>query len=149
MSHERPRPATLAELSEIEEVVVAAYNVYLPRMDKPPAPMERDYAEAIENGQIWVIGNPVEALITLIAGSESVLLIENVAVHPSLQGSGLGRRLMEFAEIEAAARGLTRLVLYTNEVMTENPSLYEHLGFSEVDRRTEDGYRRIYMEKHV
>jgi len=26
-------------------------------------------------------------------------------------------------------------------------SIYEHLGFSEIARRTEDGYRRIYMEK--
>jgi len=39
------------------------------------------------------------------------------------------------------------LALYTNEVMTENLSIYEHLGFSEIARRTEDGYRRIYMEK--
>jgi hypothetical protein len=31
--------------------------------------------------------------------------------------------------------------------MVENLSIYEHLGFSEVARRTEDGYRRIYMEK--
>jgi hypothetical protein len=31
--------------------------------------------------------------------------------------------------------------------MTENITIYEHLGFFEVARRTEDGYRRVYMEK--
>ena len=149
MNHELPRLATLAELSEVEEVVVASYEVYLPRMDKAPAPMERDYAEAIENRLVWVIGKPVEGLISLVTQSEAVLLIENVAVHPSLQGSGLGRRLMDFAEIEAAARGINRLALYTNEAMTETLSIYEHLGFSEVARRREDGYRRIYLEKNL
>jgi GNAT superfamily N-acetyltransferase len=149
VSHERPRPAVPAELSEIHEVVAAAYAVYLPRMNTPPAPLGRDYAEAIAQGQIWVVGSPVEGLIVLIAESESVLLIENVAVHPSAQGSGLGRRLMEFAELEATARGRNRLALYTNEAMTENVGLYEHLGYAEVARRTEDGYRRIYMAKDV
>jgi len=33
------------------------------------------------------------------------------------------------------------------EVMTENQAIYTHLGYREVDRHTEDGYRRVYMEK--
>jgi hypothetical protein len=32
-------------------------------------------------------------------------------------------------------------------VMTENQAIYAHLGYREVERRSEDGYRRIYMEK--
>jgi GNAT superfamily N-acetyltransferase len=147
MNHERPRLAAPGELSEIEEVVVSSYGKYLTRMDRPPAPMGRDYAEAIENQEIWVIGSPVQGLVSFRTESVGVLLIENIAVHPSNQGSGLGRQLMEFAEAEATARGLNRLALYTNEVMMENLSIYEHLGFSEVARRTEDGYRRIYLEK--
>ncbi len=39
------------------------------------------------------------------------------------------------------------LWLYTNEVMTENVSLYNHLGYQEFDRRCEAGYNRIFMEK--
>jgi ribosomal protein S18 acetylase RimI-like enzyme len=75
------------------------------------------------------------------------LLIENVAVDPEAQGTGLGRQLMDFAEDEARRRGLGRLRLYTNEVMTENLAIYEHLGYHEVDRRSQDGYRRVFMEK--
>ena len=41
----------------------------------------------------------------------------------------------------------TRLSLYTNEVMTENQAIYTHLGYREVGRNTDDGYRRVYMEK--
>jgi hypothetical protein len=54
---------------------------------------------------------------------------------------------MEFAEEVARRRGLDRVSLYTNEVMTENLSMYGHLGYREVARRTEAGYRRVFMEK--
>jgi hypothetical protein len=31
--------------------------------------------------------------------------------------------------------------------MTENQAIYAHLGYHATDTRTEDGYRRVYMEK--
>jgi ribosomal protein S18 acetylase RimI-like enzyme len=75
--------------------------------------------------------------------------LKAVAVHPDAQGRGLGRVLMGFAEREAARRGLSRMALVTHEVMTENQAIYSHLGYTEVNRRAEDGYRRIYMEKNL
>ena len=142
------RKATAADVPSIQDVITAAYAKYLSRMDRPPAPLLGDYAAAVEDGGLWVTGNPVTGVISLSHAGTS-LLIENVAVHPAAQGTGLGRRLMEFAEQEAARLGLSRLTLYTNEVMTENHAIYIHLGYREVARRTEDGYRRIYMEKLV
>jgi hypothetical protein len=41
------------------------------------------------------------------------------------------------------------MTLCTHEVMTENQAIYARLGYVEVDRRAEDGYRRIYMEKSL
>jgi len=145
---EIPRLAVPADLSQVQAIVAASYEKYVTRMDSAPAPMHRDYVDAIDRELIWVVGEPIDGLISLTQ-SEGALLIENVAVHPSVQGSGLGRRLMEFAESVAMTRGLHRLALYTNEAMTENVLIYGHLGFTEVDRRTEDGYRRIYMEKRL
>jgi GNAT superfamily N-acetyltransferase len=141
-----PRPATAADLASIVAVVQAAYAIYLGRMDKPPAPLGQDYAAAARAGHIWVAGDPVTGLISLIPGRDS-LLVGNVAVHPSAQGTGLGRALLDFAEQHARRLGLGRLTLYTNEVMTENYAIYTHLGYREVDRRAEDGYRRVYLEK--
>ena len=54
---------------------------------------------------------------------------------------------MEFAEQEAGRRALGRIALVTHEAMTENQAIYARLGYVEVGRRAEDGYRRIYMEK--
>jgi ribosomal protein S18 acetylase RimI-like enzyme len=117
-------------------------------MDRPPAPVLNDYRAATASGQVWVLGDPVFGVIVLI-GQGDALLVENVAVAPAAQGQGFGRKLMEFAERQALARGLSKLTLYTNEVMTENLELYARLGFREVSRRAEDGYRRVYMEKVV
>jgi GNAT superfamily N-acetyltransferase len=143
-----PRRGTEADLASVRGVVASAYVRYLDRMDRPPAPVLNDYREATASGQVWVLGDPVFGVIVLIAQQEA-LLVENVAVAPAAQGRGFGRRLMEFAERQALALGLNKLMLYSNEVMTENLELYARLGFSEVSRRAEDGYRRVYMEKII
>ncbi len=70
-------------------------------------------------------------------------------MHPDAQGTGLGRRLMEFAEQEAARRRLIQVRLYTHEVMTESQAVYARLGYREDRRATEDGYRRIFMSKDL
>jgi ribosomal protein S18 acetylase RimI-like enzyme len=140
------RHATAADLPAIKSLIEAAYARYLTRMDKPPAPMLRDYGASVEAGTTWVTGSPIAAVLTLDPRGDH-LLIENIAVHPRAQGRGLGRDLMSFAEQEAARRGFTRMALYTHEVMTENQAIYARLGYTEVGRRAEDGYRRIYMEK--
>ena len=141
-----PRLATAADLPAIREVVGAAYARYLSRMDRPPAPMLADYGAAVDAGQLWVTGQPVAGLIELTEAGDA-LHVGNVAVHPGSQGTGLGRLLMDFAERRAILLGLTRLSLYTNEVMAENQAIYTHLGYREVGRHAEDGYRRVYMEK--
>jgi ribosomal protein S18 acetylase RimI-like enzyme len=140
------RQATAADLEPIHAVIQAAYAKYLSRMPKPPAPVLRDYRGPVEAGAVWVTGTPITGLISLTPVKDS-LLIENIAVHPAAQGTGLGRRLMQFAEQQAADRDITRLTLYTHEMMTESQAIYAHLGYREVERRTENGYRRIYMEK--
>jgi ribosomal protein S18 acetylase RimI-like enzyme len=107
-----------------------AIAAYLTRMDKPPAPMFRDYGPSVEAGTTWVAGSPIAAVLTLIPRDDH-LYVENIAVDPSAQGRGLGRALMESAEQEAARRRLSRMALVTHEAMTENQSIYARLGYIE------------------
>jgi len=58
-------------------------------------------------------------------------------------------RRLQFAENEALKQGFTDLDLFTHESMTENIGLYEYLGYIETDRRTEKGYRQMYMRKNL
>ena len=140
------RRATADDLPATRAVIHATYAKYLPRMDKPPAPMLRDYGPSVEAGTTRVTGSPVTAVLTLCPRDDH-LYVENIAVDPSAQGRGLGRALMEFAEQEAARRRLNRMALVTHEAMTENQAIYARLGYVEIERRAEDGYRRIYLEK--
>lgn len=140
------RPAGTADLPVVREIVSAAYGKYLTSMDRPPAPMLRDYAPGVESGTLWLMGEPVAGLISLIPEGDS-LLVENLAVRPEAQGTGVGRALMDFAERRARQLKLTRLTLYTHVVMTENQAIYAHLGYREVQRKTTNGYHRVYMEK--
>ena len=78
---------------------------------------------------------------------ERNFLLDNIAVDPDYQGRGFGRKLIAFAEEMAKSARLNLLTLYTNEQMTENIEFYEKLGFVEMERKTEQGYRRVYMQK--
>ena len=100
----------MADVPSVQNVIAAAYAKYLARMDRPPAPLLSDYAAAVEDGALWVTGSPVTGVISLSHAGTS-LLVENIAVHPAAQGTGLGRRLMEFAEQEAVRLKLGRLTL--------------------------------------
>jgi GNAT superfamily N-acetyltransferase len=143
-----PRLAIYADLPALRDIVKAAYSPYLARMDTRPAPMSHDLGPDVDAGAVWVLGKPPVGLICLVA-LDGALLIENVAVHPDAQGGGVGRRLMAVAEHEALRLGAGTVRLYTNEVMVENIAIYQHLGYRELYRRTEGGFRRVFMEKKL
>ena len=130
--------------------VESAYDHYIQRIGKPPGPMLDDYSQVVRQHQAFVAeaDGQVVGVLVLIRKDEEILL-DNVAVHPEFQGTGLGRRLIELAESESRRQGFKRLDLYTHERMTENIGLYERLGYAEVERRTEKGYKRVYMRKSL
>ena len=76
-------------------------------------------------------------------------LLDNVAVDPRYHGQGIGRALLELAELEARREGFGSIYLYTHERMTENQRLYAKIGYVEYDRRTEAGYARVFMRKSL
>ena len=54
---------------------------------------------------------------------------------------------MEFVEAQARAGGYPEIRLYTHERMIENIGYYDKLGYTEVERRFEDGYHRVFFRK--
>ncbi|MGH2517236.1 MAG: GNAT family N-acetyltransferase, partial [Ktedonobacterales bacterium] len=141
LTHRMEQPAVAA-------CVRAAYAPYIARIGKEPAPMSADYASLIERGVVSVLPDDEGVRGVLVMELvDGALFIENVAVHPRYQGHGLGRRLMAYAEARARTRGSNEIRLYTNERMTENLAFYARLGFEEVDRRMDAGYRRVFLRK--
>ena len=87
--------------------------------------------------------------VIVVVGEPDHLFIENLAIAPSAQGRGYGRTLLLHAEKHAAALTRSRIRLYTNAAMTENLAFYPRMGYTEVDRRTRDGFDRVYFSKQV
>lgn len=144
------RHARENDLAEIEKCARESYALYVPRMNKPPAPMVADFKTLIENRMVHCIERNQGIIGFIILYSQiDHLHIENVAVHPESQGQGFGKRLIEFAEQEARRLRLAAIELYTNEAMTENFSFYGNLGFKEYERRDEDGFKRVFFRKEL
>ena len=142
------RAAVAQDADAMRALARRAYEGYVERIGRRPAPMDDDYAARVRDGRAWVArdGGQLIGLIVLVAADDH-LLIDNVAVEPARQGTGIGRALLEFASERALNLGLTELRLYTNEAMTENRALYARLGYRETGRRGESGFRRVYFSK--
>lgn len=144
------RPAQVENAAAITECVVAAYRHYIARIGKPPGPMLDDYTAVIEQHRVFILADGMRIIgVLVLIQQDRSLLLDNVAVHPEYQGRGLGRELVALAEEEALRLGYTAVTLYTNERMTENIGLYKKLGYMETERKTEQGYQRVYMRKSL
>ncbi len=143
-------PAEAGQAEAVAACARAAYGMYVSRIGREPAPMVADFPAAIAAGEVHVLaaGRAVVGFIVFRTGPGH-LFVENVAVDPAWQHRGLGRRLMAFAEKTAVERDLAIVRLYTNVHMTDNMSFYRELGFVEIERRSEDGFDRVYFEKRL
>ena len=140
------RPARASDATKLEAIARAAYVKYVARLGREPVPISADYPAAIRAGHAIVIERGNDIAGYLIGWPEpDVYFIDNVAVDPAHQGHGLGRALLQDAAAQAQTLKIPALRLYTNAAMTENLSLYAHLGFVETHRAVEDGYDRVYM----
>ena len=112
--------------------------------------MTDDYAEVVRRNSVTVAERD-DAPVGLIAlgVDDEGFFIDNVAVHPSRRGTGLGRVLLQFAEAEARRAGFDAIHLYTHEKMSENLALYSRIGYVEYDRRSQGAFSLVYMRKQL
>ena len=144
------RLAVPEERTSVEELVAAAYGHYVPRIGRKPGPMLDDYGLLISQKRVFVLtcDGRIEGLVVLIPEANAMLL-DNVALRPTAQGRGYGRRLVAFAEQSARDAGFQTIRLYTHQLMTENLALYAHLGFIETHQAEEKGFNRVFMSKSL
>ena len=144
------RPAVAADGDRMVQVAQAAYQHYVRRIGRPPAPMTADYARIAGSGAAWVAeqhGHLVGFVVLELHADH--LLLENVAVDPAQQGAGVGGRLLALAEEQARLMGLPEVRLFTNAAMTENLEYYPRRGYRQTHRAEQDGYQRVFFSKHL
>jgi GNAT superfamily N-acetyltransferase len=116
--------------------------------------MDDDHAARIAAGQQYVSDAPDGSGLGLassivLVDEDDHLVVNNVAVAPALQGHGLGRALLEFAEAEALRRGFAEVRLHTNAAMADNIVMYPKLGYTLVGRETQGGFHRVLFVKRL
>ncbi len=77
------RPACRDDAAAMRELAEAAYQPYVARIGRRPAPMTADYASIAGSGNAWVAeqrGRLVGLLV--LEPAEDHLLLDNVAVDP-------------------------------------------------------------------
>ena len=141
------RKAIASDGKALTECMHAAYMIYSERLSgETLPPLTVDYEDEIYAYPVWVaISEETVAGGLILMPADDYMKVANVAVHPHFQGHGLGRGLMELAEAEANRWCYSELRLTTHPLLTENLSLYSHLGWS-VTGRDQD---RVYLKKNI
>ncbi|MBM2616253.1 GNAT family N-acetyltransferase [Actinoplanes sp. LDG1-06] len=138
------------DASRVRDVVERAFEIYVPRMDRRPMPMDADYATIVAAGRCWVAVDEDEIVGVLhLETPADHVYIETLAVAPSAQGRGVGVLLLAFAEQQAHTLGRPEVRLCTNEVMTENITYYPRRGYVETHRETQHDFARVFFTKKL
>ena len=84
---------------------------------------------------------PVQELVVAIAGPlVNVVIAGTLLLVLAVTGN------LDFGELLDPTRfNALWALLYTNVMMTENLSMYAHIGFVETHRAMEKGFHRVYM----
>lgn len=146
----RIRRGEPGDVAVVTELVERAYEGYVEEIGVRPAPMDADYSETVREGTLFVAeddGAIGGAIVLVLEGDH--LVVENVAVEPRRQGAGLGRALLAFAEERARELGVSELRLFTHVLMTRNQWIYGLLGYTEDERRADDGFERVFYSKRL
>ena len=154
------RTAMLSEGEEVGRVIRAAFTPYVRALGRElPADGSARFAEErerfaaeLERGDVYVAldGERIVGAVRT-KPQEKDLYIDQIAVDPARQGTGVGSWLLQRIDEVARARGLGGLSLETAEMAVANIRLYRRHGFEIVSRGPPDHgldpHTRVYMVK--
>ena len=151
MMDRKIRKAAANDLSKIEQIARTAYQKYVGRIGKKPAPMLANFSAHLNDDTIFVVederAQEIIAYAVIVVKNDQFWL-ENIAVAPANSAQGVGTKLIHFVE-GFIADFADAYFLYTNIKMIENIDWYQRIGFTEIKRMTEDGFERVYFCKKL
>lgn len=139
----------------VHELTQAAFSGY-GTLD-PPSGACRETVESVRR-DLEAGGGAVAFLDTAAVGclrfegAATDFHVRRVAVKPELQGTGIGRALMAWAEAEAASSGFGHVTVGVRLSLPANLGFYGRLGYEVVAEHSHPGYARptwVSMRKWV
>jgi ribosomal protein S18 acetylase RimI-like enzyme len=131
---------------ELLELILASFAYMNGRIDPPSSALSltpqslREKARA-EIGYVALDGSRLAGCIFCRPEPDS-LYIGKLAILPSEQGKGIGRRLLSVAEATARERGLDALRLETRIELTGNHASFASWGFLKTAENCHAGFDR-------
>ena len=141
------RIANLEDHKIIMAIAQKAYEKYIERMGKEPAPM-RPVIQKEDVVFVYEDNKQVIAFAILVKINDQIIL-DSIAVDPPHQKKGIGNNFIKFIEEYLMEQKVNKYQLYTNEKMFENIDWYQKIGFKIFKKVTEKGFNRIYFEKQL
>lgn len=148
----RPAPADFTDWPALLDLLHVSFR-YMEGLIDPPSSLHRldppGLAAKALTEHLWIVDPPLVACAYFRETTEA-LYIGKLAVHPKMQGQGLGRALILAAEKLARDLGLPRLQLETRIELTDNHAVFARLGFAKTGEKVHEGFDRptsITMEK--
>jgi N-acetylglutamate synthase-like GNAT family acetyltransferase len=141
------RSAAKSDHLAINAIALKAYEKYVERMGKEPAPM-RPVIQKEDVVFVCEDNKQVIAFAILVKINDQIIL-DSIAVDPSHQKKGIGNNFIKYIEQYLIEQKINKYQLYTNEKMFENIDWYQKIGFKIFKKVTEKGFNRIYFEKQL
>ncbi len=118
------RKASMRDIAAVLSLIndYAAAGTMLPRTEFELSENIRDFTVAYADDSL--VGCAALHFYTPTSAE-----VRSLAVHPELKGSGVGRKLIEFLEVEARDNSLNSIFAFTYV-----PGFFGRLGFEEVER---------------
>jgi len=145
-------------MADLDAVTALQQSAYAPMAEiagGAPLPLRVDYADILAEMEVWLVCAPDEPPLAalILEHQPDAMLVWSVAVAPAGQSSGLGRRLLAFAEERARKAGRDLMRLYTNLKFERNRSIYRQFGYRDVREErigdSEPPWIIIHMEKSL
>ena len=142
----RPAESDTTDWAFVLALVLKAFAYMEGRID-PPSSANRltqdDMAAQAEFGVVLLAEDDTGLVgCVFLTPKADVMYIGKLAVDPSRQGEGIGRRLFEACVAAAKAQKFVEIELQARVELIENHTAFTALGFRETGRTAHDGYNR-------
>lgn len=142
------RPARPGDGMLLAALAQEAYGKYQGMLAEPPAPVLLDYDAVASSGLTYVAENARDVVgMVTIEPDDPYLILRNLAVLPSRQRRGLGKRLVRLVEDMAVARGLRGVRLWTRAEMHDNIAFYRSLDYTITHSEQTAEAHRVFLLK--
>ena len=135
------RRGTTADHDALVALQNAAYAQNAVILGATPLPLQADYGDILRNMEVWLIESGAQPDGAQLDGAQldgalvlefraADMLIWSIASHPRARGAGIGRRLLDHAQLRAREERRDIIRLYTAEVLIANIEWYGRNGFA-------------------